>query len=138
MADSADGRYSSLSQMPVLDLQNAGQPAFMTHKGSFFESRFRPKGKLLATGGYDTPKEMRSDPDKKFHRVKASLVHVAQDRMHHAGGHVVRPQAGVAIAQSGVNDAKFFHGDFPPKGSQTIEAITYVDRAKQGIDRFSS
>src|SRR5262245_27411831 len=54
--------------------------------------------------------------DKKFHGVKASLVHVAQDRVHHAGGHVVRPQACVAIAQGSVNDANLFHDDSPPKG----------------------
>ena len=36
--------------------------------------------------------------DKEFHSVEAGLIHVTQDRMHHAGGHVVRPETGVAVA----------------------------------------
>src|SRR5215510_13865889 len=55
--------------------------------------------------------------DKKLHSVEARLVHIAQDRVHHAGGHVVRPQARVTVAQGGVNDANLFHGDFPPERS---------------------
>src|SRR3990170_6141632 len=48
--------------------------------------------------------------DEKLHRVEAGLIHVAQDRMHHARGHVVRPQARVAVAHRGINDANFVHG----------------------------
>jgi hypothetical protein len=47
--------------------------------------------------------------DEEFHGVEAGLIHVAQHRMHHAGGHVVRPEAGVAVAQGRVDDANFVH-----------------------------
>src|SRR4026207_431833 len=47
--------------------------------------------------------------NEKSHGIEAGLIHMTQRRMHHARGHVVRPQAGVAIAQSGVDDANFFH-----------------------------
>ena len=47
--------------------------------------------------------------DEKLHGVKARLIHVGKDRVHHARGHVVRPQARVAVAQRGINDADLFH-----------------------------
>ena len=49
--------------------------------------------------------------DEKLHGVEAGLIHMAQDRVHHPGGHVVRPKARVTVPQRGVNDPNFFHGD---------------------------
>ena len=49
--------------------------------------------------------------DEKLHGVEAGLIHVAQDRVHHPGGHVVRPKARVAVTQRGINDPDLFHGD---------------------------
>ena len=46
--------------------------------------------------------------DEKLHGVKARLIHVGKDRVHHACRHVVRPQARVAVAQRGINDADLF------------------------------
>ncbi len=34
--------------------------------------------------------------------------------MHHPRRHVVRPEAGVAVAQGGIDNADFFH-DHPPR-----------------------
>ena len=51
--------------------------------------------------------------DEELHGVETGLVHVAQHRMHHAGGHVVRPQAGVAVAQSGIDNLDLVH-ECPP------------------------
>lgn len=66
MAVSADGRYLSRRQMPVLDLQEPGQTGLLPHKGIFVQSSFSPDGTLLATGGYDNRLELWSVPDKKF------------------------------------------------------------------------
>jgi hypothetical protein len=76
--------------------------------------------------------------DEKFHGVKAGLIHVAQDWMHHAGGHVMRPQTRITVTQRGVDDSDLVHADVPPKGRRQLKAITYVDGAKQAIDRFSA
>ena len=49
--------------------------------------------------------------DKEFHSVETGLIHVTQDRMHHARRHIVRPETGVAVSQSRIDDADLFHGD---------------------------
>ncbi len=46
---------------------------------------------------------------KKLHGVEARFVHMAQSRQHHARGHAVSPQADIAVAQSGIDDANLFH-----------------------------
>jgi hypothetical protein len=50
--------------------------------------------------------------------------------MHHPGGHIVRPQAGVAVAQGGVDDADLFHGNLRKNGM--VPSLTQVLEATQG------
>jgi hypothetical protein len=41
--------------------------------------------------------------------------------MHHAGGHVVRPETGITVAQSRVDDANFVHEKPPDEAAAPLE-----------------
>ena len=76
----------------------------------FFLAVAHPIPRIVALLAHDF---LEPTADEEFHAVEAGLIHMAQHRMHHAGGHVVRPEAGVAVAQSRVDDANLVvHDDF--------------------------
>ena len=90
--------------------KTAAQPAVVAEPGvlHFFLTVTHPVPRVISLLSNDF---LEAAADKKLHGVEAGLIQVAQDRVHHAGGHVVGPKARVAITQRGVNDLDLFHGD---------------------------